>query len=569
MARAQARGVCVVVLAAALVLAADNALDARQDDVRIHGRVVTESGAPVRGATVVLAMAPANVARTWTVSTDDAGVFEARGLPPGTYTLRVSKAGLLWSVSSLVTSPAPRQLGGALVGSGGSLMLELRDLKTGESKDAGVIVMRRGGAIAGRIVDGFGEPVMGAAVSASRITYLSPGSRSLTAAQTVATDDLGAYRIFGLDPGSYYVTVSVGSAGMSVYVEGGAVLRSSRESAPTFYPSGRSESEAQPVRVAVGEDRLGIDITIVNTPLSRVTGRLISSGGTPVPLAAVSLIPRGGGQSYLARTDPSGVFLFVDVAHGEYALLGSRGSLELAGQTGTLSAASPFESGLMPVTVGGDLVGIELRMARGFEIRGRLLIDGGAPGTRPDQRLMINVLADATDSTSHNQAAVVQPSGDFVFSSSAGRIRLSALGLPQGAMIARVSLNGIDVTDDGFEVSAPIGGLEIAVTTRPSILIGTVTAPGGERVQGGVIAFSENSRFWTLPNTRRVRAAAVAANGEFTIRGLPPGRYLAVAIGWLEPYTWADPLNLEELRKVATPFTMPESGTVTVNLIRR
>jgi hypothetical protein len=72
-----------------------------------------------------------------------------------------------------------------------------------------------------------------------------------------------------------------------------------------------------------------------------------------------------------------------------------------------------------------------------------------------------------------------------------------------------------------------------------------------------------------VPDTRYVRAAAASPQGEFSIRGLPPGRYFAVAIGWLEPFVWADPLNLEDLRKVATPFSMPESGTVTVNLIRR
>jgi hypothetical protein len=36
-----------------------------------------------------------------------------------------------------------------------------------------------------------------------------------------------------------------------------------------------------------------------------------------------------------------------------------------------------------------------------------------------------------------------------------------------------------------------------------------------------------------------------------------------------DPLTWADPENLSELRKMATPFTMPETGTITVHLVRR
>lgn len=541
------------VVACALVLAAHATSVAWQDDVRIHGRVVTESGAPVRGATVVLTHL---TNRTWTVSTDDDGAFDARGLPSGSYSVRVSKAGFMMYPPQAYASGLSPGLA-----------------KKGETKEMR-IVMRRGSAIAGRIVDAFGDPVIGAIVAANRVTFSPPGTRSLSAIKTETTNDLGAYRIFGLEPGTYYVSAfSKVASTMPMMQEGVMVIRADPTASSAFYPSGRQESEAQPIRLGAGEDRLGVDITLIQFPLSRVTGRVITSAGVPAREAIVMFTPRGIGGSVNrnARTDSSGFFSVADLAHGDYVMFaGTREYLELVGQQGTTNPAGAFESGMTSVSVTGEVSGIELQLSRGFDIGGRVLIDGAPPVIKPNQRLDIITDADVHSGPRFTRVAAVRPGGDFIVTGSpAGRIRLSALGLPDGAMISRILLNGFDVTDDGFEVMAPVTGIEIIVTTTPPVVSGTVTDAAGKPTFGGVMVFSENSRLWTLPNTRYLKATGTSIKSEYSIKGLPPGRYLAVAIGMVDQLTWADPLNLDELRKVATPFTMPESGTVTVNLVRR
>jgi hypothetical protein len=532
-------------LAVAIVLGV--ALAANQNDVRVHGRVITESGTPVRGAAVVLTT-PNN---SWTGSTNDEGIFDARGLSTGNYAVQISKTGF-------------RALRPAAI----------LNLKAGESRDVGSYVLQRGGAIAGRVIDGFGDPAVNARVSASRIVYTPPGTRSLRMAGTGTTNDLGEYRIFGLEPGTYFVVVGSYGAGseldramqldyaiqLSEVVNDGrgvavtlaARLGTPRGSSTTFYPSSRRESDAQPVRLAAGEQRLGIDIVLAHVPLSRVTGRVTTSSGAPARNATVRL---AGTDSAFAQTDAAGMFSILDVSHGAYVAHASLGGNETAS---------------VPLTVSSDVLGLEIRLSPAIPVRGRLLIDGVGVASTPSQRLSVRVIPLDGQLESHflvNEFV----SGGFGVPSPPGRVRLTVDGLPTAAMISRITLNGFDVSDEGFEVSGPVSGVEIAITTTPGVVAGTITVPTDDRFSA-VLVFSENPRFWTIPNTRYVKTAEVRSGPkgtEYRVSQLPAGRYLAVAVASFDSLTWADPENLAELRKLATPFTMPETGTVTVNLVRR
>ena len=67
---------------------------------------------------------------------------------------------------------------------------------------------------------------------------------------------------------------------------------------------------------------------------------------------------------------------------------------------------------------------------------------------------------------------------------------------------------------------------------------------------------------------REVRARAVRPDqqGQFQIRGLPPGEYLAAAIGYVEDGTWSDPEYLESIRRYGHKVTLGESDAQTVAL---
>jgi hypothetical protein len=54
--------------------------------------------------------------------------------------------------------------------------------------------------------------------------------------------------------------------------------------------------------------------------------------------------------------------------------------------------------------------------------------------------------------------------------------------------------------------------------------------------------------------------------GVFKINGLPPGRYLAAAIDYLEAGAARDPAVLERLRSAAVPVTLGEGESTTIAL---
>ena len=83
------------------------------------------------------------------------------------------------------------------------------DLPAGQTLEKVVIGLPRGSVIAGRIVDEFGEPLTGAQVSVQRYAYVNGMRQLRPAGQGDRTDDQGAFRVFGLPPGEYYVSATL------------------------------------------------------------------------------------------------------------------------------------------------------------------------------------------------------------------------------------------------------------------------------------------------------------------------------------------------------------------------
>jgi Carboxypeptidase regulatory-like domain len=170
---------------------------------RITGRVLTgDTGHPIRRARIVIRAQDAPGSQA--VLTDDDGNFDITGLAPGHYTVSASKTGF---VSLEYGQRRPLQPGTPLqLGDGQQLRgIEFR--------------LPRGGVITGHLLDDTGEPVPGAVVRVMRYRYVQ-GERQLTPAGTAQTDDRGEYRVWGLDPGQYYVNavtrlfnLNVGRAG--------------------------------------------------------------------------------------------------------------------------------------------------------------------------------------------------------------------------------------------------------------------------------------------------------------------------------------------------------------------
>ena len=155
----------------------------------ISGRVLAaDTGRPVKRARVMLNAAELPGGRG--VLTDDDGLFEFAELPQGRYTLGVSKSGF---VALTYGQRRPLQAGTPL------------QLNDGEQLKALEFRLPRGSVIAGHVVDETGDSMAGATVRVMMYQY-AQGSRQLVPAGSAVSDDRGQYRIWGLNPGDYYVT---------------------------------------------------------------------------------------------------------------------------------------------------------------------------------------------------------------------------------------------------------------------------------------------------------------------------------------------------------------------------
>src|SRR5262245_25921982 len=223
----------VVALGVLLISAAD--LAAQQPPRRNPPRVdpmtasikgivtAADTGAPVREAEVRLS---SRGSYNRLVTTDGDGLFSIPDLPAGEYRVTVSRTGF---TSIVLGQHRPPEAPTAL------------NLSAGESFTADVALVR-GGAIQGRVVDQFGEPLAGTRVQVLKSRMVRGQRRLQAMGPGDHTDDTGEFRVYGLPPGDYYVVATAGPAD------------SVRRDPPVYYPGTASFTEAQTVNLAVGAE---------------------------------------------------------------------------------------------------------------------------------------------------------------------------------------------------------------------------------------------------------------------------------------------------------------------------
>jgi hypothetical protein len=197
------------------------------------------------------------------------------------------------------------------------------------------VVIRRGGAINGRIsIDTGGLPgeaaVTATMVSSDLIGDLQDtgGKKPLHFAKTGHIDDRGEYRIAGLPAGKYRVEVRLTEGVYEVTtianLGGGnflaAPVRSGNGSLTVFAPDALTESGAKIVSVGDGDELSDIDITVPMSRLHSISGT-VTQGGAPLVMAALTIY-RGGKQldNSDVITTPEGSYRFELLPRGTYTI---------------------------------------------------------------------------------------------------------------------------------------------------------------------------------------------------------------------------------------------------------
>nr|MBA3884746.1 carboxypeptidase regulatory-like domain-containing protein [Acidobacteriota bacterium] len=130
-------------------------------------------------------------------------------------------------------------------------------------------------------------------------------------------------------------------------------------------------------------------------------------------------------------------------------------------------------------------------------------------------------------------------------------------------------LNGQDVTDTGadFRPGEAVSGLDVVLTSRLTLVTGTVTGSNNEPVTDyTVVIFSDDPALWTVPQTRHVTGVRPDQEGRFHVRNLPAGSYYAVAVDYIEQGSWGDPDTLSRLKATASTFSLRDGENKTLDL---
>jgi Carboxypeptidase regulatory-like domain len=515
---------------------------------RIRGIVVGgEGAAPLRRAVVRLAGSDLPEGRVTT--TNEEGRWEVRDLPAGRYEITAMKTGYVavaYGQRRAFEQGRP---------------LEIRDAQTIENINFN---LPRGSVIAGRVIDEFGDPVAEVGIAALRLRFAEGRRRMIPVGRFAQTDDGGNFRLYGLAPGDYYINASQTSLSF------GESSDDSVGYAPTYYPGTASAQQADKVTVGVGDEVSGLVFSLVPTRTARISGTAVDSRGRPMAGAFISVMERSGDGGGIgmsgggAQVREDGSFTISDVGPGDYLLQARHSTNHI--ESGELASA--------PITVNGeDVSGVMLVASTGTVIRGRVVFDVPPPAGKilPGAVGVAAMPLESFDAMMFIDGQMRERLNDdwtFELRAMAGPVRIWPMRMPTGYSLKQVFWRGQDITDSGLALkgNTAITDVEVMLTAQSTTVAGAVTeANGAPVIDCVVLVFPEDGEKWST-QSRYIRLTRPDQQGGFVIKQIPPGRYLAAALPYLEEGEQSNPELLERLRSLATPFTLAENGRQSLQL---
>jgi hypothetical protein len=584
----------------------------------IAGQVVdVDTGRGVPGAVVVGAVVTPIVtptgrggqsSNTMAVVSDSQGRFVLTNAAAGTYTLISPTPGY---TSAIPTRSVPLEDGARVT-----------DVK---------ISLRKLVSVSGRVMDDSGTPAVNVemlllirSVTQGRPPFLSPAART-------RTDDRGDYRFAGVAAGDYLVCACLrdpipfdghllttlaarpldllGAAGRAVTAGSDAVnLDASVKTLPiTFYPGVTLASQAERVRVAAGEDKTGVDLTMTAVRAARVSGRIVgatsSVSAAHLRLRVMTDTPEAAGITQIVPmlVQPDGRFDFANVPPGQYVLevnfrpglrgggpsgaalafVGARGQAMQPAPAAGQRMGGPADAASAPlwaqelISVGDrDVTGLVIPLNRTVTVAGRVTFSGSAaPPTGPPRGATATLSSVESGSVARSYFGQLQ--ADYTFQMIGvlpGRYVLAVnLATPPWVVVKSVTTIGADLTEVAIEIGGSDIDLNVTVTdTTLGSLSGRVAAPsGGTEEPTWVRVFPTERRFWPEPYAapRRFRTTTVMSDGTFTLPSLPAGEYFLIA-STQGGTAWMDAQTMETLARTAERVRVNDGDKLVVEVRR-
>jgi Carboxypeptidase regulatory-like domain len=519
----------------------------KQETCRVSGMVVRlADGIPLKGAAVRLENAEDHEHTIASKTTDD-GRFELRNVPSGRYKLVVSRNGY---VETEYGQKKPSDPGAAFT------------LSPGQTKTDLIFKLIPAAVIAGRVFNEDGEPVPNASVTASREAY-QEGRKTMTPFTQVTTDDLGAFRLFGLPPGRYFVSAMERQWGNVVgdkeFSGSSGQTASEQGYAKTYYPGTSEIARASAINVKVGDEVPGTDIPLKQVLVHRIRGRVLNQiTQNPGQAMEVLLIARAkkqdwdfGGQTEVKKAD--GSFEVSNVVPGPYTLIAfwydqSEGKARFGSQR---------------IDVGeSDVEGVSVVVGAGVTIQGRVVWDGN-PSLERNELTIHAALVDTA--VLPGGRALVEANQFTLKDLIDGDARVQVLGASKDCYVKQITFGQIFVKDDVISVSKGNNpALEITLSSRGAQVQGAVVDKDGLPAPGvWVVAVPDVARRTT---ERLFKSQTTDQYGKFDLHGLAPGTYKLFAWDGAESNAWEDEDFLKPFEDQGTKIEVRDEDALTANL---
>lgn len=441
-------------------------------------------------------------------TTDQDGNYQITEVPAGNYQV--------FPIAPVYVIPDP-----AVSRARGKMLL----LAEGENVQGIDFSLVRGGVITGKVTDADGRPVIEERLSilpldqnTQPIQMYGPGVSGLQ------TDDRGVYRIYGLAPGRYKVSVGIADDNQYVNFNFG---RSAYKR--TFYPDAVDPDDAKVIEITEGSEATNIDITVGRSLPSFSAGGKLIDGETEQPVTGIRLgLQRVLNErnapvmmnGIISASNSLGEFRLENVTPGKYVVL----ALPQPGS----------ELRVEPVTfeiVDQDVTGLLLKSLRGVSVAGTVVLDGTYNKSVMAKLTQLRLSAfvySKIQSPSFGQESAINPDGSFRIGGLAAGTANFALRSPDrlptvNFAILRLERDGITHAR-GIEIKAgeQLTGVKIIVSYGTGSIRGEVTVENGPLPQGGRIVAWIKKPGETSSNFRPYN---LDLRGHFLIEGVPAGTY--------------------------------------------
>ena len=482
----------------------------------IQGKVLQEPNAqPIRKASVALRGRKGPADAKYSAVTDAEGQFRIDHVEPGQYYVVVEHPGFVQSGTGRRPISVSVQPGGG--------------------KNELILHMQLAAVITGKILDWDGDPMGNVGVSATRTGPVGPG-RTTHDFGSAVTNDLGEFRISGLQAGRYKITATPPQGSRPSGLQETSNEKNQSIYLATRYPGVLDEDQAVAVEIHAGAE-LRINFGLLTGRAYRVSGTVtgVPSKGS---MAQIILQAKGSAGSPMAPQElgESGRFEFTNVLPGSYVA-----RLIMVTFEGGQPAMQMLGLGPSVEVSNAHVEGLRLQPEAGGQVRGKFRLDAGQ---KFDWTQLTAALIPAEEqgaevmwggATGIPTISGVNLDGTFEMKNVPGGTYQLLVGARSDNLrdyiTKSVNLNGRDVVDTGFSV-LPETYLDVVVSAKGASIAGTVVDGNGQPIANATVV--------DVPSAEhRMRADlyqrdTTDESGHFTLRGLNPGKYTVLAFDELQ-----------------------------------